>query len=246
MCSVLRTCGRWPSVSLAPGGYCQRLPWEALPICLMVPPKFSLGLALCASGPWSHCDEAGTWARGAACSNSRPQPGAKTVGGLEGGGGGVGWSAAGVPRGGSVGTPTTFSAFGTNPFPQNLKLEKDGFENFGGSGGGGGNSNGPPPCSWATEILQYIATVRRVVGSGDPSLHYLTSWGHWAVELRQCIASMLWSSAQRDSFCTLPHCLGAVGMDLLQYTTTLLRSSGRWMSFSTLPHCLRAVGIGSP
>ena len=45
---------------------------------------------------------------GAACSNSRPQLGAKTFGGLGGGGGGrwVGRSAAGVPRGGSVGTPT--------------------------------------------------------------------------------------------------------------------------------------------
>ena len=50
--------------------------------------------------------------RGAACSNSIPQPGAKTFGGMEGGGGGrggggrwVGRSAAGVPRGGSVGTP---------------------------------------------------------------------------------------------------------------------------------------------
>ena len=42
-------------------------------------------------------------ARGATCSNSRPQPGAKTFGGL--GGRWVGRSAAGVPRGGSVGTP---------------------------------------------------------------------------------------------------------------------------------------------
>ena len=42
--------------------------------------------------------------RGAGCSNSSPQTGAKTFGGLEGGGGGVGrWvgrSAAGLPRGG--------------------------------------------------------------------------------------------------------------------------------------------------
>ena len=38
-------------------------------------------------------------ARGAAFSNSRPQPGAKTFGGLEGEGGGrVGWSGAGLPR----------------------------------------------------------------------------------------------------------------------------------------------------
>ena len=31
-----------------------------------------------------------------------------------------------------------FGAFGANTFRQNLNLEKDGFENFGGSGGGGG------------------------------------------------------------------------------------------------------------
>ena len=44
--------------------------------------------------------------RGAACSNSRPQPSAKTFGGLEGRW--VGRSAAGLPGGGggSVGTPT--------------------------------------------------------------------------------------------------------------------------------------------
>ena len=55
-----------------------------------------------------------------------------------------------APQGGSVGAPTSsgkkklppqeakkkkFGAFGANTFPQNLKLKKDGFENFGGSGG---------------------------------------------------------------------------------------------------------------
>ena len=35
---------------------------EALPLCLMVPLKFSLGLGLCGSTPWSRRDEAGTWA----------------------------------------------------------------------------------------------------------------------------------------------------------------------------------------
>ena len=38
--------------------------------------------------------------------------------------------------------------FGVNTFSQNLKLEKDGFENFGGSGGEGGGSGirtGRPP-----------------------------------------------------------------------------------------------------
>ena len=45
--------------------------------------------------------------RGPACSNSRPQPGAKTFGGLEGGGGGGGSSCQlpGSLKGGSVGTP---------------------------------------------------------------------------------------------------------------------------------------------
>ena len=38
--------------------------------------------------------------KGAACSNSRPQPLSKTFGGLEGGGRWVGRSAAGVPNGG--------------------------------------------------------------------------------------------------------------------------------------------------
>ena len=48
--------------------------------------------------------------RGAACSNSRPQPGAKTFRGLEGGEGGGGgwWVGRQGPHGGggSVGTPT--------------------------------------------------------------------------------------------------------------------------------------------
>ena len=50
--------------------------------------------------------------RGAACLNSRPQPGAKTFGVLEGGGGRggrwVGRSATGVPRGGRWVTQHTY------------------------------------------------------------------------------------------------------------------------------------------
>ena len=58
-------------------------------------------------------------------------------------------------------------AFGADPFPQNLKMEKDGFENFGGSGGGGigvwnlnrppplgGGSKAPPPPSGDSELLE--------------------------------------------------------------------------------------------
>ena len=49
----------------------------------------------------------GEGARGAACLNSRPQPGAKTFGGLEGGGvGGLAGQPPGSPGAGSVGTAT--------------------------------------------------------------------------------------------------------------------------------------------
>ena len=62
-CSVLRTCGRGPSGSLVPGGRCPGLPRDALPLCLMVLPKFSLGPGLGASGPWSGIDEVGILAQ---------------------------------------------------------------------------------------------------------------------------------------------------------------------------------------
>ena len=37
-------------------------PGDALPLCLMVQLKFSLGLGLCASVAWLGCVEAGSWA----------------------------------------------------------------------------------------------------------------------------------------------------------------------------------------
>ena len=71
----------------------------------------ALGSSHTVSGGWGkihygHIPAAVDPRGGRACSNSRPQPDAKTFGGLEEGGGRwVGRSAAGVPRGGSVGTP---------------------------------------------------------------------------------------------------------------------------------------------
>ena len=41
-----------------------------------------------------------------------------------------------LPR--QEGQKKKFGAFGADAFPQNLKLEKDGFENFGGVWRGGG------------------------------------------------------------------------------------------------------------
>ena len=65
--------------------------------------------------------------------------------------------------------------FGASTFPQNLKLGKDGFENFGGSGGGERrgrwvlDSNRPPPSTWS---------VTGEVGSGFEQAAPLDLVGH--------------------------------------------------------------------
>ena len=59
---VLRTCGRGPSPSLVPGSTILGCSGDALPLCMMVLLKFSLGPALGASTPLWGIDEAGTWA----------------------------------------------------------------------------------------------------------------------------------------------------------------------------------------
>ena len=46
----------WCRAATIPG-----CPGDVLPLRLMVVPKFSLGPALGASGPWWDIDEAGTW-----------------------------------------------------------------------------------------------------------------------------------------------------------------------------------------
>ena len=43
-------------------------------------------------------------------------------------------------------------------------------------------------------------------------MHYLTSWGQWAVQLLQRTATPLWGSGRWNSRNTFPHCQGAVGM----------------------------------
>ena len=48
--------------------------------------------------------------------------------------------------------------------------------------------------------------------SATPTIHCLTTWGPWAVELLQCTASLPEGSAQCNSCNTLPHSLGAVGI----------------------------------
>ena len=48
-----------------------------------------------------------------------------------------------------------FGPFAADPFPQNLRLERNGFENLGGMGGGGRgveNSNRPPLVCWLDRL----------------------------------------------------------------------------------------------
>ena len=40
-------------------------------------------------------------------------------------------------------------------------------------------------------------------------MHRLTGWGHWAVQLLQCTATLPWG--RWNSCNAVPHCLGAVG-----------------------------------
>ena len=49
------------------------------------------------------------------------------------------------------------------------------------------------------------------VGCGTYAMHCHTAWGHWAVELLQCTATVPGGSGQWNSCNALPHCLGAVG-----------------------------------
>ena len=72
---------------------------------------------------------------------------------------------------------------------------------------------------WAPGSLLYTATLQWAVSSGDLAikchtamvlvLH--TAWGQWAVGLLLNTSSLPWGSGQWNSFCALPHRLGAVG-----------------------------------
>ena len=63
-----------------------------------------------------------------------------------------------------------FGAFVATPFPQTLKLEKEGFENFGGvwrGGRGVWNSNRPPPLDESQTVMATVCS---------PELHQTNTW----------------------------------------------------------------------
>ena len=82
--------------------------------------------------------------------------------------------------------------------------------------------------------------------------------GEWAVGLLVYTASLPGSRGLWMTFCTLPHCKGALhsgspsaqcrsargqwAVGLLHYSASLLGSSGQWISFGTLPHCWGSNG----
>ena len=89
----------------------------------------------------------------------------------------------------------------------------------GGSGQCNSNScHAPPHCLGA-------------VGGATSSMHGLTAWGQWAVQLLQCTASVPW---------------GQWEVEVLQCTASLPGGSGQCNSCNALPHCLGAVGSGTP
>ena len=67
------------------------------------------------------------------------------------------------------------------------------------------------------------------VGSATPAMHCHTAWGHWAVELQSCAATLLRGSGQRAA-------------QLLQCTVSLPGGSGQCNPCNTLPHHGGAVG----
>ena len=101
-----------------------------------------------------------------------------------------------------------------------------------------------------------------LTGSGNPPIHRLTAWGHWAPEPLQCTTSLPRGSGQCNSCNALLHILGAVGMaipawhgpaalgqrvvGLLQYTASLPGGSGQCNSCNALSHSLGAVGSATP
>ena len=82
-------------------------------------------------------------------------------------------------------------------------------------------------CGRVVETLQRTATLLRVsgqwdscnslprclgaVGSATPSMHCLTAWGHWAMELVLCTAPLPRGSGQWNSSNAVPHSPGVVG-----------------------------------
>ena len=95
---------------------------------------------------------------------------------------------------------------------------------------------------WAVELNQYTSTLPQrpeAVGNGTPSVDCLSALGQWAVVPLRYTATLLWSSGQRDFFCTLAHCWRAVGSGIpsLQCHTTGelgswgAGSNGQWNLF---------------
>ena len=72
--------------------------------------------------------------------------------------------------------------------------------------------NALPHCLGAADSAapaMYCLTALGALGSATPAMHCPTAWGQWAVQLRQCTASLPWGSREWNSYKALPHCLGA-------------------------------------
>ena len=246
----------------------QGRPGDAPPLCLRVPPKFSLGPGPCASGPWSGGDDAGTCIAEVPCT---------------------------LPHCSGLWAVELLLYTASLPWGSGQWISFCSLSLPGGSGqwdtcctlphclGAVGSGTPAVHChtawgQWAVGHLLYTATLpggsgqwdtcctlphcRGAVGSGTPAVHCLTAWGQWAVGHLLYTASLPGGSGQWDTCCTLPHCRGAVGSGTpavhchtaggqwavghLLYTASLPGGSGQWDTCCTLPHCRGAVGSGTP
>ena len=71
-------------------------------------------------------------------------------------------------------------------------------------------------------------------------MNCLPAWGQWAVQLRQCTASLPWGSGQSNSCNALPNCLEAVGS--ATPAMHCLTAWGAVGSAASAMHCLTALG----
>ena len=80
--------------------------------------------------------------------------------------------------------------------------------------------------------------------SGTPSVHCLAALGQWAVELLRHTAALPWGSGQWDSRSTLLHSLhslGALSSGTVAAHCHNAWDTRQWNSFCTLLHCPGAV-----
>ena len=96
--------------------------------------------------------------------------------------------------------------------------------------------NAVPHCLWAVGSATHA--MHCLTARGTRAVCCVNARGHGAVQLLQCIASLLGGSGQCNSCNALPHW----AVQPLQCTASLSRGSGQRNCCNALPHCVGAMG----